>query len=130
MPEESDNVQIRNLLEFLESIDPETGLTVSHALHAQVVKEQDDADAFWNGLTKEQQLQAFCAVVKRIHDGEMKQRRSFRGVLYGVFGFGPNAYAPAMYAGYMDIHNALVTRVADREEAEKNEEDRNEDQAA
>jgi hypothetical protein len=129
MPEESDNVQIRNLLEFLESIDPEKGLTFSESLYEQAAKKQDDADAFWNDLTKEQQLQAFCAVVKRIHDGEMKQRRSFRGVLYSVFGFGPNAYVPAMYAGYMDIHNALVTRVADQDEAKK-EEDRNEDQTA
>lgn len=129
MPEESENVQIRNLLEFLESVDPETGLTVSHALHAQVVKEQDDAEAFWNGLTKEQQLQAFCAVVRRIHDGDIKEQHTFRGVLYGVFGFGPNAYAPAMYAGYMDIHNALVTRVADQDEAKK-EEGGNEDQTA
>lgn len=122
-----DKTQIRNLLEFLESVDPETGLTVSHALQAQAAREQDEADAFWNGLTEEQRIQAFCSVVKRIHEGDLKQGRSFRGVLYDVFGFGPHSYAPALYAGYMDIHNALAECAARQE---PKQEAKDEDQAA
>jgi hypothetical protein len=128
MPEDSSKIQVQNLLEFLESVDPETGLTVSHTLQAQAAKEQDEADAFWNGLTEERRIQAFCSVVKRIHEGDLQQRRSFRGVLYDVFGFGPHSYAPALYAGYMDIHNALAEQASVQGEPEQ--EAANEDQAA
>ena len=61
----------------------------------------------WNALSKEDQLDYFCAVVRRIHKGEVEDSRSYRGVLYDVFGFGPEAYAPAQMAGYLDIHNLI-----------------------
>jgi hypothetical protein len=64
-------------------------------------------EAFWNSLTKEQQLDAFCAVVARIYQGEILENRSYRGVLYDIFGFGPEAYMPAQLAGYLTIHNEL-----------------------
>ncbi len=67
-------------------------------------KEQEE---YWNSLTKEQQLMAFCAMSRRIVDGEIKQRGTYRYVLYNVFGFGPEAYMPAQCAGYLDIHNAI-----------------------
>ena len=67
-------------------------------------KEQED---FWYSLTKEQQLLAFCAMSRRIVDGEIKQKGSYRYVLYNVFGFGPEAYMAAQCAGYLDIHNAI-----------------------
>ena len=69
-----------------------------------VEKKSED---YWNSLTKEQQLDAFCAVIRRIYLGDCLQRRSYRGVLYGVFGFGPEAYAAAQRAGYLSIHNDL-----------------------
>ena len=67
-------------------------------------KEQED---FWYSLTKEQQLLVFCAMSRRIVDGEIKQKGSYRYVLYNVFGFGPEAYMAAQCAGYLDIHNAI-----------------------
>jgi hypothetical protein len=67
-------------------------------------KEQEE---YWNSLTKEQQLMAFCAMSRRIVDGEIKQKGTYRYVLYNVFGFGPEAYMPAQCAGYLDIHNAI-----------------------
>jgi hypothetical protein len=67
-------------------------------------KEQEE---YWNSLTKEQQLLAFCAMSRRIVDGEIKQKGTYRYVLYNVFGFGPEAYMPAQCAGYLDIHNAI-----------------------
>jgi hypothetical protein len=76
----------------------------------RIEKESED---YWNSLSKEEQLKVFCAVVRRIYDGEIKQRRSYRGVLYSIFNFGPESYAPAQMAGYLTIHNALY----DSEEA-------------
>ena len=63
----------------------------------------------WNSLSKEDQLYYFCAVVKRIHQGEVEKPRSYRGVLYDVFGFGPEAYAMAQLSGYLDLHNLIYT---------------------
>lgn len=74
---------------------------------------ENESETYWNSLTKEQQLKAFCAVVRRIHKGELEDRGSYRYVLYQVFGFGPEAYAPAQMSGYLTIHNALF----DSEEA-------------
>jgi len=65
-------------------------------------------EEYWNSLTKEQQLAAFCAVSRRIHQGELVDKGTYRHVLYGVFGWGPEAYAPAQMAGYLDIHNSIV----------------------
>ena len=70
-----------------------------------------NSEAYWNSLTKDQQLDAFCAVVRRIYQGEIKERRSYRGVLYDVFEFGPDSYVPAQYAGYLTIHNMLYEAV-------------------
>lgn len=68
---------------------------------------EQDSEAYWNGLSQEDQLKVFCAVSRRIYKGELVDRRSYRGVLYDVFGFGPEAYAPAQCANYLEIHNAL-----------------------
>jgi len=70
-----------------------------------------DCDNFWNKLTYDEQLMAFYSVVKRIHKGDVEDRRSFRGVLYDVFGFGPDAYIVGMECNYLDIHNLLYGAV-------------------
>jgi len=70
-----------------------------------------EQEEYWNGLTKDQQLMAFCAVSRRIHEGEIKDHRSYRGVLYDTFEFGPEAYVPAQDAGYIDIHNAIYDSI-------------------
>lgn len=79
----------------------------------QAFKEADEYhkneyEKFWNSLSEEDQLKAFCAVTRRIHQGELVDRGSYRHVLYSVFGFGPESYSMAMLAGYLDIHNAIV----------------------
>jgi hypothetical protein len=71
---------------------------------AEVEKE---SEVYWNSLSKEDQLKAFCAVSRRIHQGELVERGTYRYVLYDVFQFGPEAYAPAQMANYLEIHNAL-----------------------
>lgn len=61
----------------------------------------------WNSLTKEQQLDVFCAVSRRLYQGEILDKGSFRYILYDIFKFGPEAYSPACNAGYMMIHNSI-----------------------
>jgi hypothetical protein len=75
---------------------------------AEVEKESED---FWNSLSKEDQLKAFCAISRRIYKGEIEDKGTYRYVLYNVFGFGPDAYAAAQLAGYLTIHNAIYDGV-------------------
>lgn len=71
--------------------------------------EKSLSESFWNGLSSEEQLWAFCAVMRRLHKGELEDKRSYRGVLYSVFNWGPEAYAPAQLSGFLDIHNSIYT---------------------
>ena len=75
---------------------------------------EEEQEAFWNSLSKEDQLKAFCAVSRRIFDGELKAKGSYRRVLYHTFGFGPEAYAQAQEAGYLAIHNSIFDEGYDR----------------
>ena len=68
---------------------------------------REKQEKFWDSLSPEQQLQAFCAVARRIYKGEIEDRGTFRYVLYDVFGFGPDSYVPAQLAGYFAIHNSI-----------------------
>ena len=70
-------------------------------------KIKEDSEAYWNSLSYDEQLKVFCAVSRRIFDGEISQKGSYRHVLYGVFNFKPDAYAQAQDAGYLAIHNAI-----------------------
>jgi DNA repair exonuclease SbcCD ATPase subunit len=70
---------------------------------------EDKSEQYYNSLTKEQQLDAFCAISRRIYRGEIEQRGSYRYVLYDVFGFGTEAYAQAQCAGYLAIHNSIYS---------------------
>jgi hypothetical protein len=82
---------------------------ISDVFNEAVKRMEEDQEAYWNSLTKEQQLDAFCAVVRRIRQGDMIDKGSYRYVLYEVFDFGMEAYLPAQMAGYLDIHNAIFT---------------------
>lgn len=70
---------------------------------------EEDQEKFWSSLSTEDQLKAFCCVVRRIYEGEIKNPRTYRGVLYDVFGFGPEAYAQAQCAGFLALHNSIMT---------------------
>lgn len=76
---------------------------ISKALEAG----QNEQESFWSTLTKEQQLMAFCHVIRQVTKAELEDQRSYRGILYDVFGFGPEAYSYALAAGFMDLHNAI-----------------------
>ena len=64
-------------------------------------------DEWWNSLSKDDQMKAFYSVVKRIVDGELKHKGSYRYILYQVFGFDAEAYGLGMLCGFMDLHNSI-----------------------
>lgn len=70
---------------------------------------KNESEIYWNSLSKDEQLKVFCAVSRRIFDGEISRRGSYRYVLYDVFEFGPESYAAAQDAGYLEIHNSIFT---------------------
>ena len=80
---------------------------ISRAWNEAMDAIEQDSERYWNSLTKEQQLDAFCAVCRRIYKGDVVDKGTYRYVLYNVFGFGPEAYAQAQLAGYLTIHNSI-----------------------
>lgn len=64
-------------------------------------------EAWWATLDDEQQQWAFYNVCRRIYKGDVQEKRSYRGVLYDIFGWGPESYVIGMEARYMEIHNLL-----------------------
>jgi hypothetical protein len=76
---------------------------------AEINRAQEEAT--WKSLSKEQQLDVFCAVVRRIHQAEIIDNGSYRYALYTVFGFEYDSYGRAMDAGYLDLHNAIEVKV-------------------
>lgn len=68
---------------------------------------QSMCQTYYSGLEPEEQLMAFCAIVEKLCEGELDQGRSYRGVLYETFGWGPEAYAAAQCAGFLGLHNAI-----------------------
>ena len=63
---------------------------------------------WWNALPYEERLRAFRSVCRRIQQGDVIERGSYRHVLYEVFGFDADAYVDGMDCGYMDIHNLIA----------------------
>lgn len=64
---------------------------------------------FWNDLTKDQQLMAFCYVVHTLRKAELEDNHSYRGVLYNAFGFDLDSYVCAQVSGFLDLHNAIYS---------------------
>ena len=68
---------------------------------------EEDHSKFWNSLSKDDQLKAFCSVMRLLHKAELEEHGSYRYTLYDVFGFGPESYAQAQVSGFLAIHNAI-----------------------
>jgi hypothetical protein len=91
--------QKRSLFEGLESVH-------------DVFKQWEDGFAqerldFWNSLTQDQQLLAFCEVISRLVQGELVDKKSYRGILYDTFEFGIDSYVTAQISGFLELHNAI-----------------------
>ena len=76
--------------------------------YQQAVEEYNQKmTAWWENLPSEEQQWAFYNVCRLIYKGDVEDKRSYRGVLYDTFGWGPEAYVIGMEARYMEIHNLL-----------------------
>lgn len=69
---------------------------------------EKECDEYWDSLEYEDKLKAFYSVIKRLHQGEVKDKGTYRWILYDVFEFGPESYAIGMECGLMALHNAYV----------------------
>jgi hypothetical protein len=78
----------------------------------QIQKASDEYEArnelWWSSLSEAEREDAFYAVVRRIVKAEIEDKRSYRGALYDVFGFGEHMYIAGMDCGYMALHNSIV----------------------
>jgi hypothetical protein len=81
----------------------ETGRQMLEAFDAY----QQMANSYYSSLEPEEQLLAFCAIVEKLCKGELDEGRSYRGILYTTFGWGPEAYAAAQHAGFLGLHNSI-----------------------
>jgi len=68
---------------------------------------EEDHEKFWNSLSKDDQLKAFCSVMRRLYRAELEEHGSYRYTLYDVFGFGSESYVQAQVSGFLAIHNAI-----------------------
>ena len=87
---------------FLESLTE-----IGEEMEKSRILYEAENDKWWNNLTEKEREDAFYAVVKRIVQGELKDKGSYRHVLYGVFGFDPGMYLAGMDCGYMALHNSI-----------------------
>ena len=101
----SDIVQRAKDIDAAEAVSELYALADVYKKTQEAIKEQQEQ--FWNSFTKQQQLDLFCSVVRRIYQAEIVERRSYRGTLYDVFGFDADAYGLAMEAGYVTLHNSI-----------------------
>lgn len=74
-----------------------------------------ETDKWWDELSEEDRERAFYSVVKRIVEGELRDRGTYRYILYDVFGFDASAYVMGMDCGFMELHNSIYTREEMRE---------------
>ena len=85
-------------------------------LFEEIERDYDnDADTWWDALTEDERQLAFYSVVKRLVKGELRDRGTYRYVLYDVFGFDASSYMMGMNCGYMELHNSIYTQQEMRE---------------
>lgn len=82
---------------------------LQHAFNAHRKQTLREDAEWWEGLSYEDKLKAFRCICRRIYQGDVKDRGSYRFVLYDTFGFDLDAYADGMDCGYMTIHNLIWT---------------------
>ena len=90
--------------------DDATMESIRRAMEEVTTENEMSSEAFWDSLSYEDKCNAFQAVVSRIHKGELVEGRSYRGMLYDVFGFKEDMYDRGMDCGYMDLHNSIMVQ--------------------
>lgn len=91
-------------------------LAETQKIFDEIEKEYDaEANSFWENLSEDDKQRAFYSVLKRLVQGELRDRGSYRYVLYDVFGFDSDSYFMGMNCGYMELHNSIYTQQEMRE---------------
>jgi len=94
-----------------DEIKKQEVLDALHESGKEIQKAYDEYQSmcrsFYSGLEPEEQLMAFCAIVEKLCQGELDEHRSYRGILYDTFGWGPEAYSAAQCAGFLGLHNSI-----------------------
>jgi hypothetical protein len=72
------------------------------------LQQEKEANDYWNSLSYNDKCNAFHAVVSRIVQGEIKQKGSYRYVLYDIFEFEADMYSRGMDCGFMALHNSIM----------------------
>jgi hypothetical protein len=96
-----------NMTDEIKKIDWEKFKEFQELFQKAMKEYEEDSEKFWNSLSMDDQIKVFCAVSRRIYDGEVKINGTYRYVLYDVFGFDESAYAVAQMAGYLELHNLI-----------------------
>lgn len=98
-----------------EKIDLATALReMSELFQESTERYKEDAENFWSSLSEQDRLKAFYAVTSKIYEGDVTLRKSYRGVLYEVFGFDYSAYSIGMDSNYMELHNLIQQALDER----------------
>lgn len=94
----------------MNSFEPEELEKIQAVFSEFEVENEKREEEVWDSLDYETQLDVFCAVIRKLHKGEIEDNQSYRGVLYDVFGFDLDSYVRAQCAGFLELHNAIMTR--------------------
>jgi len=95
--------------EMKSPFDTKEWKDLSEKFNDGVKQMQARQEEYWNTLTADQQLDVFCVIMSKLAKGELDEGRTYRGILYDTFGWGPDAYMPAQVSGFLDIHNAIFS---------------------
>ena len=71
--------------------------------------DRDRSEKLWDSLSIDEQIDVFCAVVRRLCKAELDDQGTYRYALYNVFGFHKGSYSRALDAGFMSLHNSIFT---------------------
>ena len=80
---------------------------LSQVMEDQKLRFESKLDDWWNNLPRHEREWAFYSVCKRIYQGEIVDKGSYRYVLYDILGFDGGMYAHGMDCGYMALHNVI-----------------------
>ena len=81
---------------------------LSQVMEDQKLRFESKLDDWWNSLPEHEREWAFYSVVKRIYQGEIVDKGTYRYVLYDIFGFDGGMYARGMDCGFMALHNSII----------------------
>lgn len=96
-----------SLIDYLQSDEFEQLCETFDEIQAETENREEEV---WESLDKETQLDVFCAVIRKLHKGEIEDNQSYRGILYDVFGFDLDSYVRAQCAGFLELHNAIMSK--------------------